>query len=106
MSARRMREAAAERAEWRAAMHVKDSPSETTASLLASAIRSLPLPSPTDEDVERAAYALWLADAVRAAPNVAKMRTRKAFAEAGDEARKPWLIFARAAIAAYEEGGE
>jgi hypothetical protein len=67
------------------------------------AIRSLPLPSPTDEDVERAGRA--------ALEHMLDRRDiKRALGSIRDEDPEVWaeIVAAtgRAAIAAYEEGGE
>lgn len=55
----------------------------------------------TDELVERVAHALWLSEAERAAPNVARSRTLAAFRESlRDDERDKWLGSARAALSA------
>lgn len=51
---------------------------------------------------ERVATALWMNEAERAAPNVARMRTAQAFAEEGEQVRDRWLGLAAAAIAEME----
>ena len=49
-------------------------------------------------DREHVAFALWKAEADRAAPNVGKHRTPRGFAEASDQDRTRWLMLADAAI--------
>lgn len=57
-------------------------------------------PAVAEDVVERVAFALWKAEAERAAPNVAKNRTPEAFADESAETREKWHLMARAAIAA------
>lgn len=57
-------------------------------------------PAVGEDVVERVAFALWKAEAERAAPNVAKNRTPEAFADESAETREKWHLMARAAIAA------
>jgi len=52
---------------------------------------------------EHLAYVLWKHDAERAAPNVAKQRTRAAFADQLPATRQHWMGFASAALAALQE---
>lgn len=49
---------------------------------------------------ERVAFAMWKAEADRAAPNVGRNRTAAMFAEASANERDRWLSLARAALAA------
>lgn len=49
---------------------------------------------------ERVAFAMWEAEADRAAPNVGRNRTADMFAEASADERARWLSLARAALAA------
>src|SRR5689334_19049664 len=53
--------------------------------------------------VEKVAVALWLNDAQRAAPNVAKYRNAETFREQPDRDIAAWLGQARAAIEAMRE---
>lgn len=51
--------------------------------------------------IEAVAVRLWRAEAERAAPNVAAMRTAKAFSDESLATRDKWLGLATAALTAY-----
>jgi hypothetical protein len=53
--------------------------------------------------VEQVAFAMWKAEAERAAPNVAKNRTLFGFQEELRETRKKWIWLARAAMPRIED---
>ena len=101
MTARRMREAAA--LTLRSWLHFESqrfhADAETVVSEIHDAIRSLPLPSPTGEDVRRVASSNDLYAAL--------VEFAEAYASGTSQSRlKARHSIARAAIAAYEEGGE
>lgn len=52
------------------------------------------------DDIEVVAIALWREEAVRAAPNIVKMRTPEAFADESDDTRMRWRRSASAALRA------
>ena len=58
-------------------------------------VRALPAVQP---DRERVAFAMWKAEADRAAPNVGKNRTLDGFMVAAEAEREKWLGLADAAI--------
>jgi hypothetical protein len=120
MSARRMREAAA------LAVEMMDEPrrypavmqseaSQETRDAVAAAIRALPLPSPTDEDVERTALGLLRHESEAYASQPELLAEHLEWWRAGKADPDSCVHYssigvamarARAAIAAYEEGGE
>ena len=65
------------------------------------AIRALPAVQP---DRERVAFAMWKAEADRAAPNVGKNRTLDGFMVAAEAEREKWLGLADAAIRSMKGG--
>jgi len=62
--------------------------------------RTTPPPTPATEEREAVAVALWVADAVRAAPNVARYRNAASFKEQDANHIELWLGQAGAALSA------
>lgn len=56
----------------------------------------------TQDPVEAVARAMWRAEAEKAAPNVARMRTAEEFSTMAPATRSHWLYLAQAAIAALQ----